>query len=156
MAANAISDLALATNLSSIPREFFPDYEERTKPEFPSPIPSPLEYLLEKENGHAGKTEIVDDFCVLPSSYFKDDYGTYFISFPISTACATRDSVRAYVSPENPEPLIQDDCFEILPKLQPIRILDKCSRFEAHGKRGRKPFRPKQERFTIRRFLFTT
>lgn len=153
---NAITDLALATNISTIPREFFPDFEDKGKPEFSSPLPSPLDYLLVMENGHAEKTETGDDVCVLPSSFYKDGLDTYSIFFPLTNPCATREGVKAYVSPEFPEPHIQDDRFEILPKFLPIRILDKCFRFESHGKRGRKPFSWKNQRVTIRKFLLST
>lgn len=148
---NAMTDLTLASNLSTIPREFFPDFEDMGKPEFSSPLPSPLDCLLARENGFAVKTEIGDDVCILPSSFYKDGFGIYSICFHPMNPYATKENVRAYVHPEIPELIIQDDCFEILPKFQPIRIMDKYSFYEAHGKRGRKPFNPKDDRMTIRK-----
>lgn len=149
---NAMTDLALANNLSTLPREFFPDYEEQVKPEPSSSTPSPLDCLLARENDHRTKTEpFGDTLCVLPSAFYRDGLGTYSIFFPLASPYATREGVKAYVSPETPEPRFQDDCREILPKLQPIRMLDKCSRYEGHGKRGRKPLYFKNERTTIRK-----
>lgn len=155
MTANAITDLALATNLSSIPREFFTDYEEKVKPEFPSPAPSPLDFLLAKESGYAAKTEISDELCVLPSSFYNDGHGTYFISFPASSI-AVREDIGAYVSPGPPEPHIPHDCYEILPKFLPIRGLDESPKYQSHGKRGRSRLLWKSQRVTIRKFLFST
>lgn len=171
--ANAITDLALLSSGQMIPAEFWPGHESRflendlhrpwwerksgdivqegNENEFTI---TPLDCLLAKQNSHAEKpVEIEEGCCVLPSRYYMDNLGVYAISFPLKAPYAVRENVRAYVSPEIPDAIIRDDCHEILPKTGSIRVLDKCTRYEAHGKRGRKPFYPKQDRMTIRKPL---
>jgi len=150
--ANAITDLVLAQNLSTIPREFFPEYEERIEWESPSPIPNPLEYLLAREEAPAKNIEIEEGYCILPSRYFIDD-GIYVSYCPQAVIGAVvKDDARAYVSPQLPAFIIREDCHEILPKFVPIRRHDKPNGgYESHGKRGRHPRRWQNERTTIRR-----
>jgi hypothetical protein len=171
--ANAVSDLALLSSGQVIPAEFWPDHESRflendlhrpwwerksgdvvqegNENEFTT---TPLDCLLAKQNGHTEKpAEVEEGCCTLPSRYFMDNLGVYAISFPLKAPSVVRENTRAYVSPETPDVIIRDDCRENLPKLQSIRLMDKCSFYEGHGKRGRKPFYLKQDRTTVRKPL---